>query len=190
MDNTLFKECGSNVQIYEPTVLINPHKFKIKDNVIISEFCHIYGGTGIEIGNYVHISANVCVGGGGKLVVGNFVNISAGSHIVTGTDSANGDALVGAAIPMKFRNVDRSFVILSDYSWVATNVTVMPGITIGEGSVVGAGSVVLKDVEPWTIVAGNPAKVIRLRQRDKIIDMAKELYNRRQNDTSTRATNH
>ena len=48
--------------------------------------------------------------------------------------------------------------------WIATGAYVLPGVTIGEGSVVGAGSVVTKDVEPWTVVAGNPAKFIKKRE--------------------------
>lgn len=45
--------------------------------------------------------------------------------------------------------------------WIASNVVVLPGVTIGDGAVVGAGSVVTKDVAPYTLVAGNPARFIR-----------------------------
>jgi len=45
--------------------------------------------------------------------------------------------------------------------WIAGNVSILPGITIGKGSVVGAGSVVTKDVPDFTVVAGNPARIIR-----------------------------
>ena len=52
--------------------------------------------------------------------------------------------------------------------WLAGGVIVLPGITIGDGSTVGAGSVVTHDVEPYTVVAGNPARVIRrLPRNDK-----------------------
>lgn len=50
--------------------------------------------------------------------------------------------------------------ICSD-AWIGMNSIILKGVTIGEGAVIGAGSVVTKDVEPWTIVAGNPAKYIR-----------------------------
>ena len=47
--------------------------------------------------------------------------------------------------------------------WIATGAIVLPGVTIGEGAVVGAGSVVARDVPPWTVVAGNPAREIKKR---------------------------
>lgn len=47
--------------------------------------------------------------------------------------------------------------------WVATAATILPGVTIGDGAVVAAGAVVTKDVEPWTVVGGNPAKFIKRR---------------------------
>ena len=52
---------------------------------------------------------------------------------------------------------------LCDKVWVASHVFIGPGVTIGEGAVVGATSSVFKDVEPWTVVGGNPAKVIKKR---------------------------
>jgi galactoside O-acetyltransferase len=50
---------------------------------------------------------------------------------------------------------------IGDKAWVGLNCILMKGISIGEGAIVGAGSVVTRDVPPWTIVAGNPARVIR-----------------------------
>lgn len=57
-------------------------------------------------------------------------------------------------------------VHINDNAFVFSNVLIMPGVTIGEGAIVLAGSVVTKDVEPWTIVGGNPAKKIRDRNRN------------------------
>lgn len=55
-------------------------------------------------------------------------------------------------------------ITIHDNVWIATGVYVMPGVTIGEGAVVAAGAVVAKDVEPWTVVGGNPAKFIKKRE--------------------------
>lgn len=52
-------------------------------------------------------------------------------------------------------------VAIKDKVWIGFNVIVLKNVTIGEGAIIGAGSVVTKDVPPWTIVTGNPAKVIR-----------------------------
>ena len=52
-------------------------------------------------------------------------------------------------------------IVIKDNVWIGGNVVILPGVTIGDGAVIGAGSVVTKDVDPMTIVAGNPAKVIR-----------------------------
>lgn len=58
-------------------------------------------------------------------------------------------------------NVIEQKVIIRDKAWIGFNSIILKGVTIGEGSIVGAGSVVTKDVPDWTIVAGNPARIIR-----------------------------
>tara|TARA_B110000285_G_scaffold235135_1_gene315058 strand:+ start:3794 stop:4423 length:630 start_codon:yes stop_codon:yes gene_type:complete len=58
-------------------------------------------------------------------------------------------------------NVKRGKITIKDKAWIGFNCIILKGITIGEGAIVGAGSVVTKDVPAWTIVGGNPAKIIR-----------------------------
>ena len=55
-------------------------------------------------------------------------------------------------------------IVIEANAWVAAWSIVLPGVTVGEGAVVGAGAVVTKDVAPWTVVGGNPAKVIGRRE--------------------------
>lgn len=66
-------------------------------------------------------------------------------------------------------------VIVGNDVWIATNAVIMSGVKIGDGAVVGAYSVVTKDVPPYTIVAGNPAKQIRKRFSDEVINKLLEL---------------
>jgi putative colanic acid biosynthesis acetyltransferase WcaF len=55
-------------------------------------------------------------------------------------------------------------IVIGDNAWVASRAFVGPGVTVGEGAVVAACAVVTKDVEPWTVVGGNPAKFIKKRE--------------------------
>jgi len=66
-------------------------------------------------------------------------------------------------------------VTIGNDVWIATNAVIMSGVTIGDGAVVAAYSVVTKDVPPYTIVAGNPAKQIRKRFNDEIIQKLLQL---------------
>lgn len=66
-------------------------------------------------------------------------------------------------------------VVIGNDVWIATNAVIMSGVTIGDGAVVAAYSIVTKDVPPYTIVAGNPAKQIRKRFSDDVISKLLEL---------------
>jgi acetyltransferase-like isoleucine patch superfamily enzyme len=67
------------------------------------------------------------------------------------------------AVPMIEQGVTRSFVKIEDDCWIAANSVILAGVTVGKGSVVAAGSIVTKDVPPYSVVAGNPAQVIKSR---------------------------
>ena len=66
-------------------------------------------------------------------------------------------------------------VVIGNDVWIATNAVIMSGVKIGDGAVIGAYSIVTKDVPPYTIVAGNPAKQIRKRFSDEVINKLLEL---------------
>ena len=61
-------------------------------------------------------------------------------------------------------DLKESSIRIQDNCWIATGAMILSGVTVGEGAVVAAGAVVTKDVEPWTVVAGNPAKFIKKRE--------------------------
>ncbi len=74
------------------------------------------------------------------------------------TDFRNGDLFI------KNKNwdvVNTAPIKICDNAWIGMNAIILKGVTIGEGAIVGAGSVVTKSVPPWTIVAGNPAQVVK-----------------------------
>ena len=66
-------------------------------------------------------------------------------------------------------------MIFEDFASVATNVVIAAGVTLAQGTVVGANSFVSKDTEPWTIYVGNPAKPVKIRNKEKMKKYAKEL---------------
>lgn len=168
-------EVGSNVEIYEPVVFIKPEVIEIKSNVIISEFAYIAGGNGCYIGNYIHISTQCVVSGGGVFIAEDFVGLSAGVRIITGSEDLSGKGLTNPTAPERFRNFYRSYVVLKKHSFLATNVIVHPGVTIGEGAVVASGSVVTKDLDAWGIYAGTPARRVKDRAKEKVLDMEAKL---------------
>jgi acetyltransferase-like isoleucine patch superfamily enzyme len=102
-----------------------------------------------------------------KVTIGNDVMISWGvtladhnSHSIRFTERAL-DVADWAMGKKMWDHVKTAEIRICDKSWIGFNSIILKGVTIGEGAIVGAGSVVTKDVPPWTIVAGNPAKIIR-----------------------------
>ncbi len=91
-------------------------------------------------------------------------------QIITGSDVSIGPQATILTLghePQSPEFADRGGdVIIGDRVWIAYRAIILPGVTIGEGAVVGAGSVVTKDVESYTIVAGNPARFIKKRTHD------------------------
>lgn len=64
-----------------------------------------------------------------------------------------------------WETVNAKPIIIEDDAWIGFNCIILKGITIGEGAIVGAGSVVTRDIPPWTVVGGNPARVIKQLER-------------------------
>lgn len=120
----------------------------------------IFIGRNTFIGNSVIASAT-------RIEVGNDVLISWGCNIVD--HNSHSTAWKYRKDDVKDWYYDRKDwthvivapVKINDKCWIGLNVIILKGVEIGEGAVVAAGSVVTKNVPPWTVVAGNPAKVIR-----------------------------
>lgn len=96
--------------------------------------------------------------GGGKVVFGD--NFHSGSNCIIITQNHNYDT--GEAIPYDDSLILKE-IFIGDNVWFGSNIIVTGNITIGEGAIVAAGAVVVKDVPPYAIVGGNPAKIIKYR---------------------------
>ena len=125
----------------------------------IGEHVHIYNSAviympwNLEVGNWSSIGEHAYVYNLGKVSIGEKATISHRAHICAGTHDYS-----RADLPLQ-----KPPVAISDQVWVCADAFVGPGVVVGEGAIVGARAVVTKDVLPWTVVAGNPARVIKQR---------------------------
>jgi dTDP-4-amino-4,6-dideoxy-D-glucose acyltransferase len=175
-DYSLLKACGEDVFISEQVEIRRPHLVTVGNHVAIDT--GVYITTQAEIKDYVHLSPYITVIGGAdsKIIVGNFVSIAAGSRIIAGSDAFMGDGFTSVTAPKEYRDtVEFSTIHFEQFCGIGTNVVIMPGVTIAEGSVIGACSLVTKDTEPWTIYIGVPARAIKIRPKDNMIEFAKKL---------------
>jgi len=129
----LFKEFGKKSFILGSISVTNPEK--------------------IKIGSFCRISSGVILNGRGGILIGNHVRIS---HKVI---------IVSTEIEMHKNYKNRKHInrpiIIEDGVWIYVGATILPGVKIGKGSIIAAGAVVNKNVSPFTLVGGVPAKSIK-----------------------------
>lgn len=153
-------ECGPFVRVMggRPVVRIAPRgriilgeRVRIMSEITRAELA-VGPGARLEIGARTFLNYGCSLGAtqliqiGERCLVGNYVNI---------IDNTFHDLYNRDLVP------DPEPVIIEDDVWLGTRAIVLPGVRIGRGAVVGAGSVVTRDVPAWTVVAGNPARVVR-----------------------------
>lgn len=131
----LIKSVGKGCFFGIRTSFMSPWNIRLEERVVINPDCHLDGR-------------------GGGLTIGKDVDIGPWTHIWTLQHDPNDPN----------HGTNGGAVVIEDHVWIASRVTVLPGITIGRGAVVACGSVVTKDVPELAIVAGIPAKVIGNRQ--------------------------
>ena len=163
------------MRISSHAVIVHPEMMATGNHIAIDPFVIIT--TALELGNYVHIAPHCSIIGGvqSKLIMGDFSGLAAGCRIVCASDDYKGAGLINPTIPIKYRSVTHSTVIIEKLATLGTNVVVLPGITIGEGAVVGVSSVVTKNLEPWGIYAGVPARRVGMREKNKLLHYAELL---------------
>lgn len=137
----LFARLGHNSMIDYQTYFRYPWRMRIGEGVWINRGCEFYGAM---------MAAN------GEITIGDHCAFGPRVRILTATHD--------------YRRLDlpdrAASVTVGNHVWVGAGATILPGVTIGSGAVVAAGSVVTRDVAPFTIVAGNPARFIKNRELD------------------------
>jgi acetyltransferase-like isoleucine patch superfamily enzyme len=161
-----FARVGEGVQVFYGALILKPEMIELGDWVRIDDYVRIEGGQGLKIGKYVHICSFASIYGGGRAEIKDYCGITQGARLITGTEQATG--VMTAAAPDHLRDSLVGVIVMEPHSFIGANAIVLPNITIGEGSVVGAGTVVTKDVPPWKVVGGVPARVIGQREKLKL----------------------
>lgn len=129
---------------------------RVGDNVVVEAPFNCDYGYNISIGQDVAIGKNCTILDTCEVKIGDRCNIGPNVNIYTATLPVDPKRRLGSRGP----NLGRKITIDPD-CWIGGGVTILPGRTIGKGSTVGAGSIVTRDVPPYTVVCGNPARVIR-----------------------------
>lgn len=152
-------------------------------NVRIAYDCDIKGGQNICVGDGSQIGphclfwttrARICIGK--KVLMGPNVTIITGDHRV----DVVGKHIIDVGDDEKLPEHDAD-VIIEDGVWIASNVTILKGVTVGEGSVLAAGAVVTQNVEPYAIYGGVPAKKIKMRfSEEEVFEHKARLLNEEQ----------
>lgn len=110
-------------------------------------------GNNLTVGDYCSFG-RVYLQAHGTVTIGDCVTINDGVRIISGSHDPNSEEYTFLHGP----------ITINDYAWIATRAMILKGVTIGQGAIVGAGAVVTKDVPPFTIVAGNPARAVGQRE--------------------------
>ena len=126
---------------------------KIHKTAVIYSTAKIYYPPNLEMRNYSCLASDVDCYNVAPIIIGSNTIISQKAYLCTASHDISDplNSLIVAPI------------IIEDQAWIATGAYIGMGVTVGQGAVVGARAAVFKDVEPWTVVGGNPAKFIKKR---------------------------
>lgn len=127
---------------------------KMHDTASVYSSARIYAPWNLEMGAHSCIGPGVDCYNADKVIIGAHVIVSQRVSLYTASHRIGSCCFEWFSAP----------IVIEDQAWVAAESFVMMGVTIGEGAVVGARAAVFKDVEPWTVVGGNPAKFIKKRE--------------------------
>ncbi|BDA71416.1 hexapaptide repeat-containing transferase [Rivularia sp. IAM M-261] len=138
----------------------NNNKICLENGVALERNVNIgaLDGTLIHINENTFIGPGTCIAGPGNIKIGRNCLIAAQSGIF-----ANNHNFADLELPIRDQGITREGIIIEDDCWLGSGVKVLDGVTIGKGCVIGANSVVTKDIPPYSVAVGVPARVIKKR---------------------------
>ena len=135
----LLEYTGKNLRVAQGVRINNPSLVSVGDGV--------YLGDGVQLYAWDE-----------RIVIGSNVLVAAGVRMIT---RKHGFADIGR--PMADQGYNNAPIVIEDDVWIGFQAIILPGVTVGRGAIVGAGAVVTRDVKPYCIVGGVPARLIRER---------------------------
>lgn len=163
----LLNSCGNNVKIYPMAKIVSPNCVSIGDNTRLCDYAFIHPEGGlITIGRYCDFEPYSLIWGAGKMIIGDFVNFGPGMKIMGNMyDYKSGDIMVGT-VEETHKGIISPELVIEDHVYFGADVTVLGSVSyIGEGALIGAQSLVNKNIDPWGVYVGSPAKKIGERPR-------------------------
>lgn len=151
----MFRKIIVNIKKNIYTKRVRKQSQRCGKNLKVNNFSCVTKNTVIR--NNVNFNGMV-IQGGGKVIIGNYFH--SGEQCLMITQNHNYDK--GNAIPYDNTYVYKS-IIIEDFVWLGSRVTILPGVQIGEGAIIQGGSVVSSDIPPYAIAGGNPAQVFKYR---------------------------
>lgn len=123
---------------------------------------------GVSVGDYCNFNG-LRILGRGNIAIGRYFHSGEGIVMIVEDHNYDSDSTIPYDRSRRMKNLT-----IGDFVWIGHGAILMGGITIGEGAIVAAGSVVTKDVPDFSIVGGNPAKIIKYRDVEKFVRLKKE----------------
>ena len=161
-----FKSFGKGSLLAPEVQIFNPQYMEVGDNTSVMshcvlETCTVDGNTPkmvvgdkVSLGEYTHVTCANHIEIGEGTLTGRFVLI---------TDNAHGESKYEDLLlpPMQRKIVSPGEVVIGRNVWIGDKATILPGVKVGDGAIIAANAVVTKDVPPYAVVAGVPAKIVK-----------------------------
>ena len=157
----IFSSCGRKPQLEEGIRVTGGQNIHIGDNFIIRHHGELHALNGkLTIGNNVAVNSNVCLGAseGGDISIGN--NVIIAQNVVIRASDHRFD---NTELPIRYQGHVGGSIIVEEDVWIGSNAVVTKNVRIGAHSIIAAGAVVTRDIQPYSIVGGVPAKLIKKR---------------------------